>query len=81
LFSRPRPIDLSASAARRAGLSLDADFAEEYDLVDDGRDELGRPLVPPPPPAIPARTGASDMPRAAQAVANRDDEDMWAELG
>lgn len=81
IFSRPKPIDISA--IRRAGYtSLD------YDLEDDNQDddpELGRPLVQ---DAVlfdaqdderPARV--SDMPRAAQALHDRDDEDVWAELG
>ncbi|KAG1762955.1 hypothetical protein EDD22DRAFT_889194 [Suillus occidentalis] len=81
IFSRPKPIDISA--IRRAGYtSLD------YDLEDENQDddpELGRPLVQ---DAVlfdaqddeqPARM--SDMPRAAQAVHDRDEEDVWAELG
>ncbi|KAG1757135.1 hypothetical protein EDB19DRAFT_1890950 [Suillus lakei] len=78
IFSRPKPIDISA--IRRAGYtSLD------YDLEDDNEDddpELGRPLVQ---DAVlfdaqddeqPA--SMSDVPRAAH---DRDDEDVWAELG
>ncbi|KAG1783487.1 hypothetical protein EV702DRAFT_1040059 [Suillus placidus] len=81
IFSRPKPIDISA--IRRAGYtSLD------YDLEDDNQDddpELGRPLVQDTvlfdaqDDEQPARM--SDMPRAAQAVHDRDDEDVWAELG
>jgi hypothetical protein len=56
---------------------------EDENEVDDP--ELGRPLVQ---DAVlfdaqddeqPARM--SDMPRAAQAVHDRDEEDVWAELG
>ncbi|KAG2156664.1 uncharacterized protein EDB93DRAFT_1247366 [Suillus bovinus] len=81
IFSRPKPIDISA--IRRAGYSsLDYDLEEDYQ---DDDPELGRPLVQDAvlfdaqddePPAH-----MSDMPRAAQAVHDRDDEDVWAELG
>ncbi|KAG2076856.1 hypothetical protein BDR04DRAFT_1125323 [Suillus decipiens] len=81
IFSRPKPIDITA--IRRAGYtSLD------YDLEDDNQDgdpELGRPLVEDTvlfdaqDDEQPGRM--SDMPRAAQAVHDRDDEDVWAELG
>jgi hypothetical protein len=93
MFSRPRPLDLSsAAAARRAGLDLDVDFADGYDVDDlngggSDADELGRPLVRPQdreperPVPRPAARPMSDMPRAAQAAVNRDEEDMWAELG
>lgn len=81
IFSRPKPIDISA--IRRAGYtSLDYDLEDENEVDDP---ELGRPLVQ---DAVlfdaqddeqPARM--SDMPRAAQAVHDRDEEDVWAELG
>lgn len=81
IFSRPKPIDISA--IRRAGYS-----SLDYDLEDDNQDddpELGRPLVQ---DAVlfdaqddEQPTRMSDMPRAAQAVHERDDEDVWAELG
>ncbi|KAG2756397.1 hypothetical protein P692DRAFT_20949010 [Suillus brevipes Sb2] len=81
IFSRPKPIDISA--IRRAGYtSLDYDLEDENEVNDP---ELGRPLVQ---DAVlfdaqddeqPARM--SDMPRAAQAVHDRDEEDVWAELG
>lgn len=81
IFSRPTPIDITA--IRRAGYtSLD------YDLEDDNQNddpELGQPLVQDAvlfdaqDDELPARM--SDMPRAAQAVHDRDDEDVWAELG
>jgi hypothetical protein len=83
IFARPKPIDLSA--ARRAGVSLDMDL----DLSDDESDGLHPAPVPrgsvlfdargeqrPPP-----RGPMSDMPRAAQSARERDEEDMWAELG
>ncbi|KAH7909785.1 hypothetical protein BJ138DRAFT_1136404 [Hygrophoropsis aurantiaca] len=79
IFSRPKPIDISA--VRRAGYtSLD------IDLEDDEEDpELGRPLVQNPVlfdaqgDDRPSRM--SDMPHAVQATYQRDDEDIWAELG
>ncbi|KAI9460552.1 hypothetical protein BJY52DRAFT_1203775 [Lactarius psammicola] len=72
IFARPKPIDLSA--ARRAGVSLDMDL----DLSDDESDGL---------PPLPRNSGeqrrgpTSDMPRAVQSARERDEEDMWAELG
>ena len=83
IFARPKPIDLSA--ARRAGVSLDMDM--DLDLSDEEGDGIhAAPLprgsvlfdargeqVPPP--------RGSDTPRAAQAARERDEEDMWAELG
>lgn len=58
----------------------------ESDEEDDG--ELGRPLVRNPvlfdasAAQRPAeRAPMSAMPRAAEAVQNRDEEDVWAELG
>jgi len=82
IFARPKPIDLSA--ARRAGVSLDMDL----DLTDDEGDGLHtafhRDAVlfdtqgsQRPPQSDPL----SDMPRAAQAARERDEEDLWAELG
>ena len=79
IFARPKPIDLSA--ARRAGVSLDMDL----DLSDDESDGLQAAL---PRNAVVfdaqddlQRGPISDMPRAAQAARDRDEEDMWAELG
>ena len=55
---------------------------------DDSSDELGRPLIrdnvlfdanEQQPAQRPA--AMTPMPRAAQAVQNRDEEDMWASLG
>jgi hypothetical protein len=65
----------------------------ELDVESDDDDdaELNRPLVrnpilfdaqeDTPTAAAPARRPMTDMPRAAQAVRDRDAEDMWAELG
>jgi hypothetical protein len=82
IFARPKPIDLSA--ARRAGVSLDMDL----DLSDDESDGLRTPLhrnavlFDAQDSQQPSQRGPmSDMPRAAQAARERDEEDMWAELG
>lgn len=81
IFSRPKPIDLSA--ARRFNL----DVEEEEDEEDA---ELGRPLVRNSvlfdAGAEQTRSGQykvdpTDMPRAVQAARDRDAEDVWAELG
>lgn len=78
IFSRPKPIDLS----RRRGTTLDIDMEDE-----DIEDELGRPLIrdavvfDASEEAAQSRTTLSDMPRAIQAVHDRDMEDVWAELG
>lgn len=82
IFARPKPIDLSA--ARRAGFGLDM----ELDLSDDESDGLESPLHR---NAVlfdaqdgqhsTQRGAVSDMPRAVQGARERDDEDMWAELG
>ncbi|EAU92765.2 hypothetical protein CC1G_01810 [Coprinopsis cinerea okayama7 len=86
IFSRPKPIDINA--ARRAG------FGMELDVESDEEDEVNRPLVRSPilfdaegtrledrANSNGARNKFTDMPRAAQAVRDRDAEDMWAELG
>jgi hypothetical protein len=79
IFARPKPIDLSA--ARRAGLSLDMNL----DLSDDESDGLlhrNAVVFDAQDDQHERQHGAmSDMPRAAQAVRERDEEDMWAELG
>lgn len=82
IFTRPKPIDLSA--ARRAGYSLDMDL----DVPEDDSDELRAPLARNPvlfdareEPRPATRGPMSDMPRAAQAARDRDEEDVWAELG
>lgn len=83
IFTRPRPIDLSA--ARRAGVGLDT----ELDLSDDESDGLESPLHR-NAVLFDAQNGqqhssqrgpVSDMPRAVQGARERDEEDMWAELG
>ena len=79
IFARPKPIDLSA--ARRAGIGLDM----ELDLSDDESDGLQSPLHR-NAVLFEAQNGqqrgpVSDMPRAVQGARERDEEDMWAELG
>ncbi|KAI0778341.1 hypothetical protein BD413DRAFT_601122 [Trametes elegans] len=77
IFTRPKPIDLSA--ARRQGYTLDIDMEDEDE-------ELGRPLIrsdvvfDASDDQAP-RAPLSEMPRAVQAAQERDTEDMWAELG
>ncbi|KAI0697548.1 hypothetical protein BC835DRAFT_1413584 [Cytidiella melzeri] len=71
IFSRPKPIDLS----RRRNLNLDIDMEAE-----EPAGELSRPLIfdadqEQRPAAM------TPMPRAVQAVEDRDAEDVWAELG
>ena len=88
IFTRPKPIDLSA--ARRRGYTLDIDMEDEEDAAG----ELGRPLIrssdvvfdagagdEPPRTNVQRANALSQMPRAAQAAQDRDAEDMWAELG
>lgn len=82
IFSRPKPIDINA--ARRAGF-IDLEFESE----DEADGELSRPLVRNSvlfdaqqerrSDAVPKKT--TPMPRAAQAIRERDTEDVWAELG
>ncbi|KZT75002.1 hypothetical protein DAEQUDRAFT_734498 [Daedalea quercina L-15889] len=81
IFSQPKPIDLAET--RRRGYTLDIDLED-----DEPSDELGRPLVRDPvlfdagEEQTPTPRGPqSDMPRAVQAARERDDEDLWAELG
>lgn len=78
IFSRPKPIDINA--ARRAG------FVDlEYDSDEDVDAELNRPLVPNSvlfdAQNERGQRAFTAMPRAAQAVRERDEEDVWAELG
>jgi hypothetical protein len=73
IFSGPKPIDLGA--ARRAGYSLDIDIEAEE------RAELGEPLIRDSVVFDAEQTSFSAMPRAAEAVRERDVEDLWAELG
>ncbi|KAJ7040407.1 hypothetical protein C8F04DRAFT_1083480 [Mycena alexandri] len=73
IFSRPKPIVLQ-DAARRAGyLDLEVESEEE-------EEELSRPLIR-DPVLFDARTATTAMPRAEQAIQDRDAEDVWAELG
>ncbi|PPQ67131.1 hypothetical protein CVT25_005732 [Psilocybe cyanescens] len=79
IFSRPKPIDINA--ARRAGF-IDL----EYESEDEVDGELSRPLVrntvlfdAQRPDNGPKTT--TPMPRAVQALQQRDTEDVWAELG
>ncbi|TFK77335.1 hypothetical protein BDN72DRAFT_867075 [Pluteus cervinus] len=80
IFSRPKPIDINA--ARRAGVNLDLDIDSDEDDP-----ELGRPLVrnqvvfDVEGGQRGERLGASSMPLAAPGLADRDLEDVWAELG
>ncbi|KAF8560006.1 hypothetical protein OG21DRAFT_15251 [Imleria badia] len=81
IFSRPKPIDISG--VRRAGYrNLDLDLEDEDEDEDP---ELGQPLVGDPvlfdAEENTQPRGMSDMPLAAQAVRERDQEDVWAELG
>jgi hypothetical protein len=75
----PKPIDLSGG--RRVGPDLDM---EDEDEEED--EELGRPLVRNPvlfdagSEQRPARV-FTDMPLAAEAIRERDVEDVWAEVG
>ncbi|KAI0719944.1 hypothetical protein C8T65DRAFT_634405 [Cerioporus squamosus] len=81
IFTRPKPIDLSA--AHRRGLALDLDLDDEEDAG-----ELGQPLMRSDvvfdagdePPRT-QRAPMTDMPRAVQAAQERDEEDVWASLG
>lgn len=82
IFSQPKPIDINA--ARRAGVGLDLDLDSDDADLDA---ELGRPLVRDPvlfdaaQEQTPQAHKFTEMPRAAQAVQDRDNEDVWAELG
>jgi hypothetical protein len=71
---------------RRAGVSLDMDLDLSND--DDESDGLQTPLhrdavlFDAQGGQSPSQRGPmADMPRAAQAARERDEEDMWAELG
>ncbi|KAF8973645.1 hypothetical protein BDZ97DRAFT_1900453 [Flammula alnicola] len=84
IFSRPKPIDINA--ARRAGF-VDLEFESD----DEGDAELNRPLVRNSvlfdaqnerrQEEQEQQQQFTNMPRAAQAVRDRDAEDIWAELG
>lgn len=78
IFSRPKPIDISAP--RRPDIGMDIEDEED--------EELERPLVR-NSVLFDARAAENrqprgaftEMPRAVQAVQDRDTEDVWAELG
>lgn len=78
IFTRPKPIDLSA--ARRQGYTLDIDMEDEDE-------ELGRPLIrsdvvfDAEDSTRAPRAPMTAMPHAVQAAQNRDMEDVWAEIG
>jgi len=76
IFSQPKPIDINT--ARRAGFSLDGDL--ESDEEDAEQQPLVRESV-----VFDAETLADEergeMPRAAQGVHERDQTDIWAEIG
>ncbi|KAI6112517.1 hypothetical protein EDD16DRAFT_1170495 [Pisolithus croceorrhizus] len=81
IFSRPKPIDITA--VRRAGYTeLDLGLEDE-----DEDPELGRPLVRDSTlfdaegEEGEERSRISAMPRAAQAIDERDAVDVWAEIG
>ncbi|KAI6136300.1 hypothetical protein F5141DRAFT_1185318 [Pisolithus sp. B1] len=81
IFSRPKPIDITA--VRRAGYTeLDLGLEDE-----DEDPELGRPLVRDSTlfdaegEEGEERSRMSAMPRAAQAIDERDAVDVWAEIG
>ncbi|OCH86049.1 hypothetical protein OBBRIDRAFT_761971 [Obba rivulosa] len=77
IFGRPKPIDLS----RRSAHTLD------IDMEDDEGGELGQPLIRDDvvfdagEEQGATRAPLTDMPRAVQAVQERDAEDVWAEIG
>ncbi|KAF9015605.1 hypothetical protein BDQ17DRAFT_1386311 [Cyathus striatus] len=75
-FLSTKPIDINI--ARRAGYGTELDLESEEE--DDS--ELSRPLVfDAGEEGRGQRTNFNNMPRATQAVRDRDDEDVWAELG
>ncbi|CCM04448.1 uncharacterized protein FIBRA_06628 [Fibroporia radiculosa] len=79
IFSRPKPIDLSAN--RRRGYTLDIDMEDEE--VDD---ELGRPLIrdaivfDADDSSSASRVLSSSQSQATKVAQGRD-EDVWADLG
>jgi hypothetical protein len=76
IFSRPKPIDLTA--ARRAGYtSLDLDIEDEAEA---DSEDLDRPLMQ--RDAVLFDAGSEQRPpQRKEAVHDRDLEDVWAELG
>ncbi|KAI0094298.1 hypothetical protein BDY19DRAFT_1044185 [Irpex rosettiformis] len=71
IFSRPKPIDLS----RRRNFNLDIDMEGE-----EPAGELRRPLIFDAEQEQ-RNSAMTPMPRAVQAVQDRDAEDVWAEIG
>jgi hypothetical protein len=75
IFSRPKPIDLRTR-------NLDIDLEDDDVAVENA--EMGQSLLfeaNAERERSARRRSMTDMPRAAQAVADRDAEDVWAELG
>ncbi|EIN13993.1 hypothetical protein PUNSTDRAFT_129645 [Punctularia strigosozonata HHB-11173 SS5] len=77
IFSRPKPIDLR-------NRNLDIDLEDDDIAIDNA--ELGRSLLfeaneQEEQERSSQGRSLTDMPRAAQAVKDRDTEDVWAELG
>ncbi|KAF8735221.1 hypothetical protein AX14_002486 [Amanita brunnescens Koide BX004] len=73
IFSQPKPIDINT--ARRAGFGLDVGLeSEEEDLEE-------QPLVRESLFDAEALAGDEEMPLAAQALRDRDQTDIWAEIG
>jgi hypothetical protein len=76
IFSRPKPIDLTA--ARQAGYSLDIDV----EAGDEEGGDVSQPLIRDSVVFDAEETTApTPMPRAVEAIRDRDEEDVWAELG
>lgn len=77
IFSQPKPIDINT--ARRGGFGLDVGLDSEEDDLE--QQPLVRESL-----VFDAETLAGDeeqgeMPRAAQALLERDQTDIWAEIG
>ncbi|PIL31803.1 hypothetical protein GSI_06507 [Ganoderma sinense ZZ0214-1] len=79
IFTRPKPIDLSA--ARRRGFTMDIDMEDEEDAGELARPLIRSDIVFDAGEERPQRAPMTDMPRAVQAAHERDEEDMWASLG
>jgi hypothetical protein len=75
IFSRPKPIDLSS--AQRAGYTLDIDIEDD----DDEDPELGRPLIRDPVIFDAEESPANAPTPKPRTIEERDEEDLWAELG
>ncbi|TBU49900.1 hypothetical protein BD309DRAFT_946468 [Dichomitus squalens] len=79
IFTRPKPIDLSAP--RRGGFTMDIDMEDEEDAGELARPLIRSDVVFDAGEEHPQRAPMSDMPRAVQAAQERDEEDVWASLG